>query len=100
MALISCVSDLVHIIFSLDISCLTYKMKSLALNYIEDSDVLSMFLIDFYFFLSKCSITTLFKVYFLVVLFFSLPSPLSVSFFNIWDRRILSKSEGKEEEEN
>lgn len=55
----------------------------------------------FFFFwsISKCSNTTLFKVYFLAVFFFFFFPSLSVSFFNIWDRRILSKSEGKEEED-
>jgi hypothetical protein len=49
---------------------------------------------------SKCSNTTLFKVYFLAEVLPPPPRPFSVSYFNIWDGRILTKSEGKEEEEN
>lgn len=93
VALISYVSDLVQIMFSLDISFLIYKIKSFGLNHMEDSDVLSVFLSFFFFWsFSKCSNTTLLKVYSLAV-FFS----LSVSFFKTWPRRVLSKPEGKQE---
>lgn len=59
----------------------------------ESAGILWTFYNSFIFFVfycfSKCSNTTLFKVY--------SPPPLrfSVSFFNIWDRRILTKSGGR-----